>query len=382
MKLADWIGFLCLILALFILWQFRQIVLLIFTAVVLAIALNSLVRWLQRFKIKRGFAVIIALALVLLFGILFFSLVMPPFLTQFQQLIELVPRAFNQFVSWIDQLLENPPVWLPRSELRVPSIPELAQQVGPLAQNVLNNFFAFFSNSFTTILQLLLVIVLTLMFLSNPVAYRKTFVRLFPSFYRRRADEILSGCETALLQWMAGIVINSIFIATLSAVGLFLLGIPFVFAHALLAGVFNCIPNVGPAASAIFPISVALLEAPWKPFAVIILYVVIQNLESYWFSPMIMQKQVSLLPAATLTAQIFFARFFGFLGLILALPLAVVSKIWIEEAIMKDILDRWDNNTEQSLLDSSLALTTDFEADPDPWRNDNPSSLDPESNIS
>ncbi|MDY7024616.1 MAG: AI-2E family transporter, partial [Cyanobacteriota bacterium] len=340
------------------------------------------VRWLQRFKIKRGFAVIISLTFVLLFGILFFSLVMPPFLTQFQQLIELVPRAFNQSVRWIDNLLENPPAWLPRSELELPSIPELAQQVGPLAQNVVNNFFAFFSNSFTTVLQFLLVIVLTLMFLSNPTAYRKTFVRLFPSFYRRRADEILSGCETALLQWMAGIVINSIFIATLSGASLFLLGIPFVFAHALLAGVFNLIPNIGPAASAIFPISVALLQAPWKPFAVIILYIFIQNLESYWFSPMIMQKQVSLLPAATLTAQIFFARFFGFLGLILALPLAVVSKVWIEEAIMKDILDRWDNKTEQTFLDSSPAMITEFETDPDPWRNDHPSSLDPESNIS
>ena len=272
MKLADWIGFLCLILALLILWQFRQIVLLIFTAIILAIALNSLVRWLQRFRLKRGIATILALSLVVLFGTLFFSLVMPPFLTQFQQLIELAPRGFNQFIRWIDQLLENPPVWFPQDlEFRVPTIPEIAQQIGPLAQNVVGNFFAFFSNSLTTLLQLLLVIVLTLMFLTNPRAYRQLLVRLFPSFYRRRADEILSGCETALLLWMGGIVINSIFIAGLSAIGLLILGIPFVFAHALLAGVFNLIPNIGPAASVIFPVSVALLDAPWKALTVIVL---------------------------------------------------------------------------------------------------------------
>jgi predicted PurR-regulated permease PerM len=379
-KLADWIGFLCLIIALVILWQFQQIVLLIFTSVIFAIALNSLVRWLQQFRLKRGIAVIIALSLVVLFGILFFSLVMPPFLTQFQQLIELAPKGFNQFIRWVDNLLANPPAWFPQYELRIPTVTEIAKQVGPFAQNVLGNFFAFFSNSLTTLLQLLLVMVLSLMFLSNPPAYRQLFVRLFPSFYRRRVSEILEACETALLQWMGGIVINSIFIASLSAIGLLILGIPFVFAHALLAGIFNFIPNIGPTASVIFPVSVALIDNPWKALAVIILYLIIQNLESYWFSPMIMQKQVSLLPAATLTAQIFFARFFGLLGLILALPLAVVSKIWIEEAIMKDILDRWHDNTEKSLIELSPESVIDFEPELKPLPIDHLSNLEDESN--
>jgi predicted PurR-regulated permease PerM len=84
---------------------------------------------------------------------------------------------------------------------------------------------------------------------------------------------------------------------------------------------------------------VALLQSPSKALAVLVLYIVIQNVESYWFTPMAMQKQVSLLPAATLIAQIFFTTFLGPLGLILALPLAVVCKTWIEEAWIKDVLD-------------------------------------------
>jgi predicted PurR-regulated permease PerM len=54
-----------------------------------------------------------------------------------------------------------------------------------------------------------------------------------------------------------------------------------------------------------------------------------------------MAKQVSLLPAITLTVQIFFASFFGFLGLLIALPLAVVAKVWLETVLIHDILDRW-----------------------------------------
>ena len=348
MKLADWIGFLCLIIALAIMWQFRQILLLIFTAVVLATALNSLVRRLtQKLRIQRSWAVFLVLNLMLLFGFLFFGLVMPPFIEQFQQLIVACQSGFEKFINWADRLIKEPPDWFLEQNLDLPNLSDVTRQVGPLAQNLLGNFFAFFSNSLTSVLQLLLLIVLTIMLLVNPLAYRQLVVRLFPSFYRRRADAILSECEIALLNWMGGILLNSVFIATLSGIGLLFLGIRFVFAHALLAGVFNLVPNIGPVLSVVFPLLVA--NSPWKALTIIIFYVFIQNLESYWFGPMIMEKQVSLLPAVTLTAQIFFATSLGFLGLVLALPLTVVAKTWIEEAFIKDVLDKWQGNSEQKL---------------------------------
>ncbi|MBP0020838.1 MAG: AI-2E family transporter [Cyanobacteria bacterium SBLK] len=351
MKLGNWIGLFCLIISLVILWQFRQILLLIFTSIVLATALNSLVRWLQNLGKKKGItisrshAVLIALTLVFLFSILFFGLVLPPFLSQFQKLLAVVPDAIDRVLDWLDLLFDNPPRWLPLNQidLELPNLADITQQFAPVAQDLLGNFFDFFSNSIIVLLRVLLVIVFTVMFLANPLAYRQLFLTLFPSFYRRRTNEILDRCELALISWMRGICINSLFVSILCGVGLVFIRIPFAFTHALLAAVCNFVPNIGPAASVIFPLSVALLESPWQAIAVIILYVIVQNLESYWFSPMVMQKQVSLLPAATLTAQIFFATFFGFLGLILALPLAVVTKTWIEEAWVKDVLDSWQN---------------------------------------
>ncbi|MGK7924310.1 MAG: AI-2E family transporter [Spirulina sp.] len=352
MKLGNAIGLFCLIVSLMILWQFRQILLLIFTSVVLSIALNSLVRWLQKvgknkgINIPRGIAVLISLGLVVLFGLLFLGLVLPPFLSQFQKLIALVPIAFDEVLELLDLFFENPPRWLPldRIDLELPNLANITQQIGPFA-DFLGNFFDFFSNSVAILLRVLLVIVFTAMFLANPLAYRKLFLTLFPSYYRRRTDEILDRCELALISWMRGICINSLFVSTLCGIGLLFIRIPFVFTHALLAAVCNFVPNIGPAASVIFPLSVALLQSPWQAIAVIVLYVIVQNLESYWFSPMVMQKQVSLLPAATLTAQLFFATFLGFLGLVLALPLAVVTKTWIEEAWVKDVLDRWQETS-------------------------------------
>ncbi|HEY9764135.1 MAG TPA: AI-2E family transporter [Trichocoleus sp.] len=342
MKLADWVSLFALGIALVILWRFRQIVLLIFAAVVLAIALNSLVRRLiNRFHWSRGRAVFATTGLVLLSGLLLLVLVLPLFISQFQELLALIPRSIEQLGEWFTLLSTNPPDWFPEPDINLfPNFPDLLRQATTLGTQIFGNFFSFFSSSVAILVQVLLMLVLTLMILSDPVAYRRLLLRLFPSFYRHRADDILIKCEIALLNWLGGVAINSAFIAVLSFTGLILLGVPYAFAHAVLAGIFNFIPNLGPTLSAGFPVFVALIQSPGKALAVVVLYVLIQNLESYWFGPMMMQKQVSLLPAATLIAQIFFATFFGPLGLILALPLAVICKVWIEEAWIIDVLER------------------------------------------
>ncbi len=130
-------------------------------------------------------------------------------------------------------------------------------------------------------------------------------------------------------------------IGFVSAIGLWLLRVPLVLANSALAGLLEAIPNVGPTLSVIPPMAVALLDAPWKAGAVLVLYVVIQQLEQYFLVPYVMATQVSLLPAVTLLSQVIFAIFFGFLGLFLAIPLVIVSQVLIQEVLVKDILDNW-----------------------------------------
>ncbi len=341
MKFNDWLGLISLIISLVIIWQFRQILLLVFTAVIIAIALNSIVRSLvKKFHLSRGKSILIALFGVLLASTLFVIFIIPLFVNQLQELIKLIPVGFEKLVLWINSFIENPPPWFPEFDLELlPNLTEIYQQLSSLAPKIFSNFFTFFSNTTGIMLRLLLVLVLAIMFLAEPLAYRNLLLQLLPSSYRGRAKEILSKSETVLLAWLKGVSINSLFVALLCGVGLLLLKIPYVLAHAILAGVFNFIPNIGPTLSAVFPIAVALLNSPGKAITVLLLYAIVQQLESYWFSPLVMKKQVDLLPAATLIAQIFFATFLGFLGLILALPLAVIVKTWAEEALIKDILN-------------------------------------------
>lgn len=339
MNLGQWVGFLALAIALYFLWQIRQIILLFFTAIILATALNQLVKRFQRSRLKRSWSVLLSLLIALGVLVLFFGLIIPPFIDQFQELLELLPQALEQIeesTRWIEEQL------LGGEFLEVPDFSVLFEQLQPLAREVIEQSIDFFRIGVTTVLQIILVLVLILMLLGNPTVYRNGFVRLFPSFYRQRVDRILFRCQEALENWSVGTLIEMIFIAILSGAGLLILQVPLALAHALLAGLLNFIPNIGPTLSVALPMAVAFLEAPWKALAVLVLYIVIQQIESYWLTPTVMAKQVALPPAVTLTAQLIFASIFGVLGLLIALPLTVVARIWLEEVLIKDILDRWD----------------------------------------
>jgi predicted PurR-regulated permease PerM len=353
LSLGRWIGFFSFIVSLYVLWQIREVLLLIFAAVVLANALNVLVERFTRSGIKRGFAVLLSVFLLLTVFVGFFWLIVPPFASQFQELSQLVPKGIQRLSNWFEELQAR---ISPQLMEYFPTIDQLIQQVQPLANRLLGGGFSFFSGSVNVIFNLLLVIVLTLMLLANPTAYRKSFIRLFPSFYRRRVDEILDKCQVALRGWLIGILFNMGVIASLSFVGLLILRVPLALAQAALAGIFTFLPNIGPALSIVPPIAIALLDAPWKAIAVLILYILIQQVESNFLTPYVMAQQVSLLPAMTLLAQVFFATFFGFLGLLLALPLTVVVQVWLKEVIIKDILDQWDQHHERQ---SELVIVSD-----------------------
>ncbi|MDH6097838.1 AI-2E family transporter [Anabaenopsis sp. FSS-46] len=342
MKIGQLLGFLVLVISLYILWEIRQLLLLLFTAIVLATAISQLVRRFQRSGMQRIWAVWLSIVIVFALLVGFFLVIVPPFISQFQELVQLFPSGIariQQMMTWLDGTIISPYV------RNLPDINNLIQQLQPLTENLIRQAIAFFSTGVTAVLQFLLVIVLTLMLLANPQPYRNIFVRCFPSFYRHRVQQILTLCGEGLGNWTIGALIEMVFIAFLSGLGLLILQVPLALAHAVLAGLLNFIPNIGPTLSVILPMTIAFLDTPWKAIAVLILYVVIQNIESYWLTPTVMAKQVALLPAFTLTAQIFFASFFGALGLLMALPLAVVAKTWIEELVFKDILDKWQKTS-------------------------------------
>ncbi|MBU6354423.1 MAG: AI-2E family transporter [Cyanobacteria bacterium REEB498] len=344
MKFGQWIGVIATAAALVLLWQLREVVIHLFAAVVLAMALCTLVGVVQqRLHCRRALALLLTLLGLLLLLAIALAAVVPPFVEQFQQLLLQLPTAAERATALLRQTLEQSNRMLYGQQ----AVQWLQQTWGasgggtePVAGG-LRGLLGVAGNLGSGLVQLLFVLAVSLMIAAQPQAYREVAVLLAPSFYRRRLRQVLQQCGEALSSWMGGVLISSLCVALLAGIGLSLLGVKLVVANALLAGLLNVIPNVGPTLSTVFPMSVALLESPWKSLAVLGLYVVVQNLESYVITPSVMHHQVNLLPGLTLIAQFVFTVLFGPLGLLLALPLAVCLQVVVRELLIHDLLDRW-----------------------------------------
>jgi predicted PurR-regulated permease PerM len=361
-QIGQWIGILALTIALYILWQIRNVLMLIFAAVVLATALNTLgdlIR--QRFKVKRSTSLVAAIGLILSLLGLALWLVVPAFSEQFQELTQLVPQGVNRFNLWFDDFRNTaPPFLVPY----LPDVEDIITQLQPLANRLIGSSFTFVSGTLGGVLNVLLVMILTLMLLAEPAAYSNAFVRCFPSFYRRRIHDILAKCGEALRGWLLGILFNMVVIGGCSGIGLWILGVKLPLANGIFAGLLTFIPNIGPALSVIPPMAIALLDSPIKAVLVFLLYFVVQQLETNLLTPYVMAQQVALLPAVTLLSQVFFATFFGFLGLLLALPLTVVGQVWLQEIVIKDVFDRWTDETHPPHLDGKDKPQDNTQANP------------------
>ena len=342
MNFSSLIGAIALLIVIYILWQIRFILLLAFASVALATAINFLVKLLIKSGIKkRNTAVFVAILLLLLVVTNFIFLIIPPFIDQVQQSLYLFPLAVNKIEArliWLQGIVPQQLVG------EIQKLGTLTRNLPSIATQLVSNFYDVFSGSLGALLNILLVTVITIMLLATPHPYIRLFLAFFPNFYRRRAARILQKCEIALVGWTKGILFNMLVITLLSWLGLSLLQVQLPLANALLAGLLTFVPNLGPVLSCIPPIALALIDAPWKALAVLVLYILIQQIESNLLTPLVMKQQVSLLPAVTLLAQATFAVFFGFIGLFLALPLAVVAQVWINEVVIKDILSQWSKS--------------------------------------
>lgn len=360
MRYGQWIGLFAFTTCVYILWQIRQILLVVFAAIVLATVLNQFVKVLQKIRLPRGIAIAISIIFLLtLFGG-FASLVLPSLITQLRELSNILPNAVERMRYWNNWLLEVIPEKV-LEEIR--SLSYLTQGLQGWLDRFLGNFFVLLTSSLSIILTLLLFLVLTIMLLIDPSPYRQGFILLFPAFYRHRVNYILKECEISLVGWIKGTLLTMLAIALLSYIGLIIIGVKLPLINAVLAGLLEFIPNIGPTLSLLPPLLLALIDAPWKALAVVGLYFGIQQIESLIVVPMIMKTQVSLLPAVTLLAVVVFANFFGFLGLFLAIPLTIVLQIWIKEALVKDILNKWKENKWRVNGDSSRNHDSDSNID-------------------
>ncbi len=338
---------LALVIFFLIFWSLRDFFLLIICSLVISNIICNLCNQIKYlFKIPRPLSlliVIISLSLIFLISVI---IVLPPFIKEFNEILIDIPNALTRFNIIINSNLERINKLFYGDEAdnifnifkilnNVAIIPDNAS-IAIAIQESFINLINLAGNLGSGLVRLIFVLVVSLMISIEPNSYKEGVLLITPKPLRNKFRNIIEKSNIALTNWMFSMVISSISVGLLSLIVLSILDIKYVISNAIIATVLNIIPNIGPVISAIFPISIALLDNLWKPLLVLGSYIVIQNIESYIIMPSIMKKKANLLPGLTLISQFGFTLIFGPLGLILSLPLAVVIQVIIKETISQD----------------------------------------------
>jgi predicted PurR-regulated permease PerM len=319
------------VVVLVLLWYAIDVVLLAFIGVLAAILLRAPADWLtQRFGLQERWALaLVGLTTLMLLGIA--GAVFGQGIAA--QALALVDRLPEIIAAFKEQLSS--------SELGA-RVVAFAESSGLFAggdgTQVLGRGLGLIGSTFGAIANVLIVLFFAVFMAAQPRPYVDGLLFLVPRKRRERMREVFDEIGHVLRRWLVGQSLLAVCVALLTGAGLLLLGAPFPFALALLAGAMEFVPYIGPFVAAIPAILAAFAEGPQLALYVALLFLAVQLTESYLLAPLVQQRAVYLPPAVILFAQVVMGVMVGALGVAVATPLAAaimvaVSMLYVEDAL-------------------------------------------------
>jgi predicted PurR-regulated permease PerM len=320
-----------LVLCLLVAYKLSNLLLLLFAGLLAGIFLRHLANLLSaRTGLGRGVSLgVVVFGLMLLVGGIGWF-VAPDVSREAGDLAEAIPSAISDLrddinaYEWGRQLNET----LNDSDPLIPAEPtELLAQ----ARRIL-------SLAMGGLAGLLVVFVIGIYLAASPDAYRNGLLRLVPVPRRKRAREVIDACVDTLRRWLFGRLLVMLIVGSLTGLGLWALGLPLVLVLALLATVLEFIPNIGPILAMIPAVLIAWMMSPMTAAYVLVLYFAIQQLESFFLTPLVVKKTVHLPPVLTIVSILAFAVLFGPMGVLLASPITAVLYVLVKMLYVEDVL--------------------------------------------
>lgn len=315
----------------------RQILLQILVAIILASGLLPLVERLKAWGVPRGLAVVlIYLVLISCLVALGFALV-PPVVNQIEEAISSAPELGDRSAEALRSIQVQFPFLAPLDEQVIGFTRTLGSQIGALASQVL--VVARFALSFFSgLLSAVLVLLLTLYLIVDGYRVREYVLSFVPSPQRPRFREVTDRMGIRMGGWLVGQITLVLVVGTVSYVGLTILGVPGALLLAVVAGIGEAIPIVGPIASAIPAILVAATHSPLQAGLTALLYLMIQQLENNFLVPKIMERAVNLHPLAVVLSLLAGSELLGVIGAIVAVPVAAAVSVVLDEVRRPTVL--------------------------------------------
>lgn len=311
----------------------RDVLLLVYVSGLFAIGFSPVVRLIERQKalpigtrrLPRWLAILVLYLFIvgILVGIGF--LIAPPLNHQAQQLWASLPEMFDKVQDFlVSQGILRERMTITEAVKHAPATHggEAVGTVFGAVASVIGGLFG-----------LLTILILTFYILIEAGNLRMRMLYLFPAHERKRVDAMSRDITVKVSAWLGGQLLLGAIIGTSSAIGLWLLGVPFFYVLALISGVGELIPVVGPVLSAIPAILITATVSFKKVLLVIVFFIIQQQFENHVLVPKVMQRQVGVSPVTVIVALLIGGKLLGIVGAILAVPTAAILQVVITEVL-------------------------------------------------
>ncbi|MBR8834953.1 MAG: AI-2E family transporter [Stigonema ocellatum SAG 48.90 = DSM 106950] len=309
--------------SLYILYRLLPVLELIAIAAMIALIFRTLLRWLQRIVRSPWLAVFILIGLIVGFGVLLISVVIPSVIEETQKLLLTLPHYLNTLSIRVEQLH--------RSNSLIPDLSQGITQLKNVANGLLKEVPIVLREALGIPLEFVATLILALYMASDPNSLVNGILRLVPRRNHQRFKNFLSAVEVRLQGWIFGTGIAMIFLGLGAAIGLWVLGVPSPLPFGIIAGLLEVIPYVGTIVGTVLPALVALSLSPVKLLLVLGLFLILNQVDAHIVQPLVMGRQVNLHPVMVILTFLVMGKLLGFFGVLLAVPIAAIFVSLIDE---------------------------------------------------
>ena len=303
------------------LYEIRDILLIVISAVIFSMALAPGKRFFARFKVPEPITVVLLYAIAFLVFSYFLYSLLPIVLQQYQVFLETLPSTIDLIKDATDGTVLQGIIATQSIEVLVNSPQQITETVQRLLQAGGTGIFSLFGG----LINLTLFFLLTFLFAVNPKSLDTFLFVMTPPKYREYVKDLWGRVQVKMSQWFQGQALLMIIIGVLTYLALVILGVPNALFLSVFAGVMEIIPIFGPIFGAIPAVLMAWTSGSITTvFFVIALFIIIQQLENNLIYPLVVSKVVGVSSILIILAAVIGGAIAGFIGVVIAVPLAGV----------------------------------------------------------
>jgi len=330
-----------ILLLLWFLFLVRDVIFLVFISVIIVSAIDPIVDWFQKKKIPRSLTVTVIYILAISIFAVAFSFFIPPLVSEIRALGENFPKLIETLSGYFRIVRDYAAAHNFQQDV-ANFMSNMAAKISETGQSIFSGTISFIGGIFEFIVILSIAFYMSV----QEKGIKKFFSSLMPEEHREYISGLVDRVQFKMGRWLQGQLLLMFLVFVLDYLGLLFIKAPYALTLALLAGILEIVPYIGPVISAIVATAVSLLHGTITGLLVLAWFTIVQQLEGYVLTPLVMKKAVGLNPVIVILALMIGAKLGGVMGVIVAVPVATMIEEVVNDLMKDQALPRENQDDE------------------------------------